>query len=324
MKNSKLIFSITVAITITLLWNLQNTNNTIINGNRTISSDLLLTAGHISPGNSPGLITVTGNFTMESGASYKCELKNLTGAGTGHDQIDVSGDVSLDGTLDIVLDGYTPSDNDLFDVIAYDGTLTGTFSSVSGLPAGWQVDYGVITANTVTLYGPSTPLPMELINFNANQKNDNIVLSWKTATEQNNDYFEVEHSSNAREFTSLDRVKAEGMSSYPREYSYLDKNPIYGTNYYRLFQVDMDGKSTRSHIVSVEMDKHDISFYPNPAKKSISFSQPVELLVIYDLNGKEWLRKENIETTVDLSGIRKGTYLIDINNGNSQQKLIIE
>ncbi|MCP3929914.1 MAG: hypothetical protein GY705_12535, partial [Bacteroidetes bacterium] len=119
--------------------NLNHRNDTsiytaTITGNTTLAGTDVLYDGLISPGHSPGKVNVTGNFTMGSGATYKCELKDLTGAGTGHDQIDVTGELSLDGILDIVLlDLFAPGINDVFEIIKF-GTLNAsknTFTTVN-------------------------------------------------------------------------------------------------------------------------------------------------------------------------------------------------
>ncbi|HHB79487.1 MAG TPA: hypothetical protein ENK85_09680, partial [Saprospiraceae bacterium] len=306
MRRTTKLLAIIAAVAISLLWSkypdentgkLKYADTTIIKGNTTLDGNTELIAGLISPGNSPGKITVTGDFTMGSSATYKCELKDLSGAGTGHDQIDVSGNITLDGTLEVVLDGYTPNDSDHFDIIAYGGTVSGTFS-ITGLPAGWDIDYGLITANTITLYGPASALPIELLNFNATKKQDRIAVSWQTTSEQNSDYFDIEHSNDARYFQKLGSTKAQGTSYEVRNYTYTHQSPSKGINYYRLKQVDMDGKFTYSNIVSAKIGKEEISFYPNPATGTISFNRPVETVTIYDLMGKEVLKKKQVESVL--------------------------
>ena len=332
MRRATKLLSIIAVIAISLLWSkypcentgeLKFTTPTIIKGNTTLYGDSELTAGLISPGYSPGKITVTGNFTMGGSATYKCELKDLTGAGTGHDRIDASGDIALDGTLDIVLDGYSPANSDYFEIMAYGGNLSGTFSTITGMPAGWQIDYGVITANKVTIYGPSSALPIELINFTVRKKNEMLILFWKTASEQNSDYFDIEHSTNAQDFQKLGRIKTQGTNYDIRSYSYPHQSPPKGINYYRLKQVDTDGQFTYSNIVSGKIGTEEITFYPNPATGTISFDHPVETVTIYDLMGKEILKKEQVESVLDISGMEESIYILEINNGAFRKKLVV-
>ena len=302
----------------------KSTNKTMIIGNKTIYKDFVLHNGMVSPGHSPGKITITGDFTMGNNASYKCELKDLTGAGTGHDQIDVSGNTTLDGTLNIVLDGYSPNNADMFDIIKYGGTLNGTFSTITGMPSGWQIDYGVITPGKVTIYGQSSTLPAELLNFKAKRVGHHIVLTWQIASELNSDYFIVEHSINAKTFTLLEQVEAQETNYFIHNYSLSDKKPASGINYYRLKQVDLDGKFNYSKIISIVFNTKDIPFYPNPATKTIYFYKPIESISIYDMQGKEVFSSRHIKSDLNISTLQPGIYFIDINGGAYKNKLIVE
>ncbi len=299
-------------------------NKPTLSGNRTIHKDLILNDGLISPGYSPGKITVTGDFTLGNDATYKCELKDLTGAGTGHDQIDVSGNTTIAGTLDIILDGYSPDDADMFDILKYGGSLSGTFSAISGLPAGWQIDYGVKAPGKISLYGPNSPLPVELLNFKVTKECEEVLLSWQTASEQNSDHFTVEHSTDGKKFTQLGQVKSMGTGNAMQNYSWTDKNPATGINYYRLKQVDNDGQFTYSKIISVIYEPNAISFYPNPAKKSISFNRKVKEVTIYDMQGKEVINLKNVTSGIDISTLKTGVYVVDVNQGEYKGKLIVE
>ncbi len=302
----------------------EHTHATTICGNKTIDGDFVLNDGRISPGFSPGKITIDGNFTMGGSATYTCELKDLTGAGTGHDQIDVTGSIALDGVLNISLDGYIPDNADQFEILKYGTSLTGTFSSITGLPAGWQIDYGVLAPNVVTIYGPGSVLPVELLNFTVRKQKETLVLFWQTTSEFNSDYFNIEHSRNGKDFFTLERIQAQGTTSVAHDYSYQHLKPVNGINYYRLKQVDFDGKSIYSNIVSAAHRNEEFSFYPNPASQSIHFNQPVALVVIYDFLGREILRKENVNTTIDLSKMESGIYQVDVNQGEYKERLVLK
>ena len=302
----------------------KNTYMTIIKGNKTIHENLVLDEGLISPGHSPGKIIVTGNLTMGSGATYKCELKDLTGAGSGHDQIDVSGNLTLNGSLKISLLGYNPNSNDQFEIMKYGGNLTGTFSTITGLPAGWQIDYGVLLPGKINIYGSGSAIPIELLNFKAKKDGRQVILSWQTASEQNSDYFIVEHSEDGRIFVKLGQTKAMGMSNAIQNYSFVDNNPVSGVNYYRLRQMDLDGKSGYSKVTSVTINDNIISFYPNPASKIISFNRPVKSVSIHDIHGKEVLRSKSTNPVLNIASLQPGMYIIDVNNGQYKSRLIVE
>ncbi len=317
--------------------NLMHRNDTsiytaTITGNTTLPGTAILYDGLISPGHSPGKVTVTGNFTMGSGATYKCELTDPDqDAGVGYDQIVVTGTgvvtLTAGSTLEIVLDGYTPDNADAFEIMTFTGSLSGTFSitwPAAMVAAGWKIDYGALVDKKVTIYGPSAPapLPVELLNFRVAEKADKHVLSWQTASEQNSDYFDIEHSTDAKRFSVIGKVKAQGTSYVTHNYSYRHLSPVKGINYYRLRQVDLDEKFEYTHIVSAASGQNELSFYPNPATQTLHFNREAGLVVIYDLLGKEILRKEQAGTTLDISGIRIGIYTVDVNQGVYRERLV--
>jgi len=321
------------SVAIFLLWgnvlqkqskNEQSTAAFVLSGNSTIDADLIFNEGMISPGHSPGKITVTGDFTMGSNATYKCELKDLTGGGSGHDQIDVSGNANLNGTLEITLLGYTPNSTDQFEIIKYGGTLSGTFGNITGMPAGWQIDYGVLLPGKVTLYGSGSAIPIELLSFKAIKERKEILLSWQTASEQNSDYFAVERSTDGKKFTGIGRVNASGTSMETHNYSLTDKNPATGLNYYRLKQVDKDGHFTLSKIISMVFDSNVLSFYPNPATKTLFFNKAIEVVSIRDMQGKQVLHLKDVTSDIDISTLRPGTYIVDVNHGAYKGRLVVE
>ena len=72
-----------------------------------------------------------------------------------------------------------------------------------------------------------------------------MVLSWKTASEINNSHFEIERSNNGKDFIKIGEIAGQGTSNSTKRYQFTDKNPGSAQQYYRLKQVDFDGKFTR-------------------------------------------------------------------------------
>lgn len=120
----------------------------------------------------------------------------------------------------------------------------------------------------------TSSLPIELAYFKASAVNNKTVrLEWETASEHNNDYFEVQRSPDGKSFRSIGRIKSQGESDTLRYYEEYDEEPLIGISYYRLKQVDFNGKTTHSEIAQVEIKNQaadKIKMYPNP--------------VIYDTN----------------------------------------
>lgn len=117
----------------------------------------------------------------------------------------------------------------------------------------------------------SSFLPVELVRFEAKEYNDEVKLSWETATELNNQGFEMERSRDARQWSSIGFVAGKGNSTAPSFYQFMDTKPMNGINYYRLVQVDWDGTQSESNIVQafIKSNEKVISVFPNPVGKEV-------------------------------------------------------
>lgn len=111
-------------------------------------------------------------------------------------------------------------------------------------PGGWW------TLASVSL---DNPLPIELLWFDARPDGSEVRLDWSTASERDNDYFTVERSANAQDFTPVTRVEGAGNSTSTLNYRDYDHWPLAGTSFYRLRQTDYDGTTTVSNVVVVRM-----------------------------------------------------------------------
>jgi len=121
----------------------------------------------------------------------------------------------------------------------------------------------------------SGSLPVEYLRFEAVQHQETVDLYWATANELNNDYFEVEKSTDGIEWEYLQTQEGAGTSSQVLSYKVNDPHPYPGLNYYRIKQVDLDGKTSLSPVRRIRIQpKNDfaISIYPNPVSESQSFT----------------------------------------------------
>ncbi|MBL7928480.1 MAG: hypothetical protein JNL47_03255, partial [Bacteroidia bacterium] len=130
------------------------------------------------------------------------------------------------------------------------GGTTGTTAAGTIISAAAQTAYGPFTLASVTT---ENPLPVELLSFNAEYKNKNVLLEWITASELNNDYFSVQRSKDGKSFQDIARVKGAGSSSSLKQYQIIDDNPLPDLSYYRLKQVDFDGSEKLTHPVAVKI-----------------------------------------------------------------------
>lgn len=110
-------------------------------------------------------------------------------------------------------------------------------------------------------------LPVDLVNFEANRIEDKVKLNWSTASEEQNEYFEVLRSRNLEDWHIVGVVPGAGTTSVQQDYSLVDENPMAGDNYYQLRQVDYNGDDSFSEIVHLRFeggDGYKIEMYPNP------------------------------------------------------------
>ena len=185
----------------------------------------------------------------------------------------------------------------------------------------------------------NTVLPINLTSLTATKDGNKGLLNWSTSTETNNYGFEVERSNDAKTWNRISFVKGNGNSNVQSNYNFLDENLFKGTNYYRLKQIDFDGKFNYTSVVSIrfaDKDNLSVSFYPNPTKGKIVVLSESTIserasLNIFDLNGKLMksitltAQMANSNISVDVSDLSKGLYLISLNNNGAikTSKLLI-
>ncbi|WP_109675095.1 hypothetical protein [Dyadobacter jejuensis] len=111
-------------------------------------------------------------------------------------------------------------------------------------------------------------LPVTLLNFNAKPEANKVLINWQTAQELNALHFTMERSKDMKGFEQIGVVPAAGNANETSTYTYTDETPLKGRSYYRLRQVDQDGKSTTYRAISVRISGTD-SPYPNPSKGGV-------------------------------------------------------
>jgi len=173
-------------------------------------------------------------------------------------------------------------------------------------------------------------LPVELLYFQAfPNENRQVELRWKTMTEINSNYFQVERSKDGRNFQPIERVKGAGFSTKLTTYETVDHQPFSGLNYYRLKPVDFDGSHTYSHIVSVDIaGKGGIHIFPNPTRHvelTVQFPKSNGEVVVFrllDAFGKIVLTQSVGEqeaeagiAQLDLRALPAGVYFLEIRTG---------
>jgi hypothetical protein len=202
--------------------------------------------------------------------------------------------------------------------LALAGSTVGTHGSVSGTTNNPSITRTGIAltdlSNSFRIGLASSPLPVELVAFNAKKEENTVALTWQTAMEKNNDFFTVERSVNGLEFTAIGNVKGAGTTTIAQSYNLIDEKPLNGISYYRLKQTDFDGKFEYSKIVKVEFTGKEaglsLNAYPNPTSDFVNLQinglNETATLQVMDMTGR----------LIYVQNIAKGTKQSELNLGN--------
>jgi hypothetical protein len=174
--------------------------------------------------------------------------------------------------------------------------------------------------------GAGGALPVELTKFTASQTDKfQATLAWQTASERNNQGFQVEKSLDGTLFRNIGFAKGMGNSNLINDYEFKD-NDLSKSAYYRLKQVDLDGKYTYSETVFVEKDnrgKVKILVYPNPSvgKFFVEHATTIKVITVFSLTGQVVFNQKTNDTErteIDISNLASGLYFVRLNDDKGQ------
>ncbi len=173
-------------------------------------------------------------------------------------------------------------------------------------------------------------LPVEFLYAKAEADDDhNVIISWATASEINNDYFVVERSSDGVNYSLAGKVEGAGNSDHILTYEFIDRPTASGTFYYRIKQVDFDGQFDYSEIATVTIENDmplELSAYPNPTSGPITLNifggdNSAVKIVVRSMHGEVKKVIENAQQSVelDLSSFPKGYYFMEAHYGQKKE-----
>lgn len=175
---------------------------------------------------------------------------------------------------------------------------------------------GKWSLTNVIQFDKQVPLPITLLEFTARADGKKSLLNWTTATEVNNDRFEIERSNDAVTFQKIGQVPGAGNSNAHLSYQWYDNNPLKGNNYYRLKQVDIDGRFSHSPTRQVNFkDDSYFALFNNPSNGTpvmVKTTEPDGAICIFDESGrklKEVLVTGNT-TPIPVDRFPNGIYLL--------------
>jgi hypothetical protein len=181
------------------------------------------------------------------------------------------------------------------------------FIGESGASAQIILDDIEYTSNFTT-----SPLPIQLISFDARKLAEQVQLNWATASELNNESFTIERSANGKEFEAIGTIAGAGTSHSILKYRFTDEKPAKGINYYQLRQKDFNGESSLSKVVAVSSDSKSLEIIQvQNAGQSLKMEiiSPVNAetdILVYDLAGKT-IAKQNVQLTEGFNTIELAT-----------------
>ena len=260
--------------------------------------------------------TVTYTITNAVAGTFYAIANSVTGASLGTGAWATSNGNLILTTNPIAAPGS-------YSIVIKATSLSGvTVCSTSGAPA------GVVVSGT---------LPVSLVVFSGNWFNSEVVLNWVTESEQQTDKFIIERSVDGINYFVIGTKQAGGNSYSRLNYSFTDRTPQFGTNYYRLRMVDIDGRFKYSSIVVLRSIKSgEWKVGPNPFNGSLavtinSTAPAVINLKLTNVTGQvlgarsqQILRGISQVTLSNLEGLVSGIYFLQVENSNGNIREVIK
>ena len=166
---------------------------------------------------------------------------------------------------------------------------------------------------------------------------EEVCLAWETQLVLTTDYFSIERSADAQSFVAIDTLQIAGNGNLSSSYSGTDHDPINGTSYYRIRQVDVNGDYVFFNTIPVTKEtapQHTLIMYPNPASDYLEIQLPnfkeIAVLVVLDITGKSALSQliYSADKTAEISveDLPSGCYFVQLTSHGKLwcKKLIVE
>jgi hypothetical protein len=176
-----------------------------------------------------------------------------------------------------------------------------------------------------------SPLPIELIEFDASVKGSDVELIWTTLTEINSAYFVIERSTDMTLFEEVESIQAAGNSLYQIDYSFVDEQLTDGIYYYRLKMVDIDGTFEYTEAIQVQIGLFDLELkaYPNPCVEGVTVNLisdgsniDYRLLDAYGRTVKSW-SSNDVEQYIEMNMLSAGIYYLSVQNSHHSKTIRI-
>lgn len=264
---------------------------------------------------------------------------------SGHSDISITVSVAETGPLEAsdYINIYYVLDNGGETALATNGLNSGEFTSATAsqdnlngstlqlvIRSTTNENNERIYFDNILIQGDEISLPVELVNFFTKTTDGSVNISWQTASEKNNSHFELEKSTDGIHWSTFSKVQGKGTTSEYSEYTSLDKDPVAGTNYYRLKQVDINGTRTIYDIVSTNYKPFQTESYlisNNYVSSNLNISSLSNHAVDTEIHlinktGKVMYQQTILNMlvhTIDVKKLERGLYFLHLKNRDTHQ-----
>lgn len=284
-------------------------NSSILNGEATITGNLN-NSGTLAPGDSPGLYTITGNYTATNTSIHNFEVGGTTSGS--YDVLNVDGTANISGTLNVsLIDGFIPATYHELPIIT--GTINGEFSTVN-IPNSYKLVY---QDNAIVLQR-LTALPVTFTDIEVKKEGTAVKLIWKVESEQFVLKYDIERSNNGTSFSKIGSIPAKGLNYY----DFTDSRPE-PKSFYRIKNIDLDGRYQYSKIVFINNTSTVFRAFPLPVTSKLTLQHKItkteSRISIFTLDGillKVILPAPGVQlTNIDFSSFKTGIYILKFEDG---------
>jgi hypothetical protein len=194
---------------------------------------------------------------------------------------------------------------------------------------------GINSFGRFTLSTPGNPLPVLFILFNAKCEDNKVLLTWKTAQEQNSRHFNIERSADGINWMVIGNLPAAGNSSNERSYSFTDNTPAQN-NFYRIAEYDLNGRVQYTSTLRSSCNATDVfSVWPNPVNSTVfisivTHSESQATIRIFDSKGalvkvqKATVLRGSNQLSADVKSLANGVYSLSVDWENGQMKKTVQ
>jgi hypothetical protein len=204
----------------------------------------------------------------------------------------------------------------------------------------WMIGVSLLVTDLV--------LPVAISSFTAKPQGHSALLQWSTATEENTEDFEVQYSKDGNSWSDIAEMRAAGTSVTQQNYQFVHNDPAAGANYYRLMEVDQDGRATYSAVREVSFASSVVlAYYPNPVRDRVTItmedvsggsfggssgnasgggpgSVSLQSVAVMSVDGRQLQQNSAFVSggSIDLSRYAAGVYFLAIRNTAGQVEVV--